>query len=179
MRALRYDTFGGALQVVEIPDPTPEPDGAVIEVALTGLCRSDFHAWTGHDADVVLPCIPGHEYAGVVRAAPSDPDLVGRRVVVPFVCACGACPECRRGSGQICRTQRQPGFTDPGSFAQFVAVPHARVNLVPLPDAVSDLAAAALGCRFATAWRALLPLPDCGRVRPSPCMAPVASGSPP
>lgn len=168
MRAIRYERFGGPVAVVEVPDPTPEPDGAVVEVALTGLCRSDFHAWAGHDGDVVLPCVPGHEYAGTVRAAPADPALVGRRVVVPFVCACGSCPECRRGAGQICRAQRQPGFTDPGSFARFVAVPHARVNVVPLPDDVSDAAAAALGCRFATAWRAL---ESVARLRPGESVA--------
>lgn len=156
MRALRYDSFGGPVTIETVPDPRPEPLDAIVKVSRTGLCRSDYRAWKGHDADVVLPCIPGHEYAGTVVAAPTLPHLVGRRVVVPFVIACGDCPECQHGQGQVCRFQRQPGFTDPGSFAEFVLVPRARTNLVPLPDSVGDDAAASLGCRFATAWRALV-----------------------
>ncbi|MFN8099349.1 MAG: alcohol dehydrogenase catalytic domain-containing protein [Dermatophilaceae bacterium] len=155
MRALRYESFGGPVTIEDVPEPTPTPQDAIVEVARTGLCRSDYRAWMGHDADVALPCIPGHEYTGIVRAAPSVPHLVGRRVAVPFVIACGDCPECQHGNGQVCRFQRQPGFTDPGSFAEFVLVPRARVNLVPLPDGIGDDAAASLGCRFGTAWRAL------------------------
>ncbi len=155
MRALRYESFGGPVTIEDLPEPTPTAQDAIVEVTRTGLCRSDYRAWMGEDSDVVLPCTPGHEYTGIVRAAPSLPHLVGRRVVVPFVIACGDCPECQHGNGQICRFQRQPGFTDPGSFAEFVLVPRARINLVPLPDGIGDDAAASLGCRFATAWRAL------------------------
>lgn len=155
MRALQYTSVAGPVHVVDLPVPAPEQDGALISVTRTGLCRSDWHGWQGHDSDTVLPCVPGHEFTGTVVEAPADPGLVGSRVVVPFVMACGRCPECVRGSAQICRAQRQPGFTDPGSFAEFVAVPAAAVNVVPLPDEVTDDAAAALGCRVATAWRAL------------------------
>lgn len=155
MRALQYDRFGGPLSVIEAPEPILEAGGAIVEVTRTGLCRSDWHGWQGHDSDTVLPCIPGHEFTGVVRAAPDLPGLVGARVVVPFVMACGRCRDCGAGAGQVCRAQRQPGFTDPGSFAERVAVPNAAVNLVPLPDSVRDDAAAALGCRMATSWRAL------------------------
>lgn len=155
MRALRYDSVGGPVTIADVPDPNAPPGGAVVEVARTGLCRSDWHGWRGHDSDTVLPCIPGHEFTGTVLEAPDAPEWLGRRVVVPFVMACGTCPECARGHGQVCRAQRQPGFTDQGSFAAYVPVVAARVNLVALSDAISDDAAAALGCRYATAWRAL------------------------
>jgi D-arabinose 1-dehydrogenase-like Zn-dependent alcohol dehydrogenase len=75
---------------------------------------------------------------------------------VPFVCACGACPECAAGDGQVCRHQSQPGFTQPGSFADAVALDHAEVNLVEVPEDLDAGAAALLGCRFATAYRGLV-----------------------
>jgi alcohol dehydrogenase len=78
---------------------------------------------------------------------------VGDRVTVPFVCACGDCRECRAGDHQVCPYQQQPGFTYWGSFAEYVAVPYAEVNLVRLPDEIGFTAAASLGCRFATAYR--------------------------
>ncbi len=165
MRALVYDAFGEVPAVREVPDPACPPDGAVISVEATGLCRSDWHAWVGHDDSVRLPHVGGHEYAGRVAAVGEHVRdwAVGDRVTVPFVCACGTCPACRQGHGNVCERQTQPGFDLPGSFADLVAVRHADVNLVRLPDDVPSTAAAALGCRFATAYRAVVGL---GQVRP-------------
>jgi alcohol dehydrogenase len=106
---------------------------------------------------VPLPHIPGHEFAGVVAAA--GPQVrsfaVGDRVTSPFVNGCGRCDWCRTGQAQVCPDQTQPGFTHPGSFAELVAVRAADLNLVALPDGIDFVAAAALGCRFATAYRAV------------------------
>lgn len=157
MRALVIEAFGIPAEVREVPEPGCPPDGVVIDVHATGLCRSDWHAWSGHDPDVVLPHVPGHEFAGVVTQ--TGPDVArlaaGDRVTVPFVLACGRCASCRAGAGQVCEDQRQPGFTLPGSFAERVAVPRADLNVVPLPDALDLVTAAGLGCRFATAHRAV------------------------
>ncbi|MGN6610085.1 MAG: alcohol dehydrogenase catalytic domain-containing protein [Jatrophihabitans sp.] len=165
MRAVRYEQFGGPLDVVDLEPPVCAPDGVVVRVEATGLCRSDWHGWMGHDADVVLPHVPGHEFAGVV--AEVGPEVtrwrVGDRVTAPFVCACGTCPTCRRGDLQVCERQQQPGFTHPGSFAEFVAVPVADLNVIALPDGLDAVAAAALGCRFATAYRAVV-----AHARPAP-----------
>jgi D-arabinose 1-dehydrogenase-like Zn-dependent alcohol dehydrogenase len=157
VRALRYDTFGGPIDLVEVVAPRPGPDDVVVAVTATGVCRSDWHGWQGHDSDISPPQIPGHELAGVVAAVGRDVRgwRGGERVTVPFVCACGACAVCRSGNGQVCPNQRQPGFTDPGSFADQVLIPFADTNLVALPDSISDVAAAALGCRYATSWRAV------------------------
>jgi alcohol dehydrogenase len=141
-----------------VRDPVPAPDGAVIRVEATGLCRSDWHGWRGHDPDInSFPHIPGHEFAGTVIEVGSDADraFVGRRVTMPFVAGCGSCPECRRGDPQICDRQFQPGFTGWGSFAEFVAVRYANGNLVPLPETMTSVAAAAMGCRFGTSYRAV------------------------
>ena len=157
VRALVMDAFGSPPQVREVDDPACPPDGVVIEVRATGLCRSDWHGWAGHDPDIVLPHVPGHEYAGVVIEVGELVRTVhvGARVTVPFVCACGICPTCRQGDGQVCENQYQPGFTAWGSFAERVAVPRADVNVVALPDELGFATAAGLGCRFATAYRAV------------------------
>ncbi|MEI5675675.1 MULTISPECIES: zinc-dependent alcohol dehydrogenase family protein [unclassified Nocardioides] len=156
MRAIRYDAYGATPALVDVPDPTCPADGVLVAVGATGVCRSDWHAWQGHDP-VPLPQVPGHEFAGVVAAV--GPQVrtvrVGQRVTAPFVCGCGRCAWCAAGDAQVCPDQQQPGFTMPGSFAELVAVPAADLNVVALPDDLDLVTAAALGCRFATSYRAL------------------------
>jgi alcohol dehydrogenase len=154
MRAIVYDAVGAPLRVASVPAPACPDDGVVLDVAATGVCRSDWHAWRGHEA-VPLPHIPGHEFAGVVAESAVPSFAVGDRVTSPFVMGCGRCSWCRSGQAQVCPDQTQPGFTHPGSFAERVAVRGAEVNLVRLPDEIDFVSAAALGCRFATAFRAL------------------------
>jgi alcohol dehydrogenase len=158
VRAVVVESFGIVPEVREVPDPAVPDDGAVVRVEATGVCRSDWHGWRGHDLDITLPHVPGHEFAGTVAAV--GPDVrgwsVGARVTAPFVFACGVCEQCRAGDGQVCPHQTQPGFTHDGSFATHVVVRRADVNLVALPDTGDTVAAAALGCRFATAHRAVV-----------------------
>jgi alcohol dehydrogenase len=156
MRAARYDQVGIRPRIARIPVPACPPDAAIVRVEATGVCRSDWHAWRGHDP-VPLPHVPGHEFAGTVDEIGSQVRkfAVGDRVTVPFVNGCGVCRWCRDGDAQVCPEQTQPGFTHPGSFAEYVAVRAADFNLVALPGGIDAVTAAALGCRFATAWRAL------------------------
>jgi len=170
MRALLYEEYGGPLRVVDVPEPMPSADGVVIRVGATGVCRSDWHGWQGHDPDITLPHVPGHELAGTIEAIGAGVRRwrVGDRVTVPFVCACGSCPRCAAGDHQVCDRQTQPGFTHWGSFAELVALHAADVNLVALPDAMSFTTAAALGCRYATSFRAVV---DHGKVRPGEWLA--------
>jgi alcohol dehydrogenase len=165
-----YDEFAGPLSVRDVPSPALSPDGVAVRVAATGVCRSDWHAWQGHDEGVRLPHVPGHELAGTVEAVGRDVRSwqVGDRVTAPFVCACGRCPRCLAGDHQVCDRQTQPGFTHWGSFAEFVTLHAADVNLVALPDDLSFAAAASLGCRFGTAFRAVV---HQGRVRPGQWVA--------
>jgi len=157
MRAVIYTEFGAVPTVQEVSAPDCPPGGVVIRVAATGLCRSDWHGWRGHDPDIALPHVPGHELAGTISVVGTDVRgwVVGDRVTVPFVCACGSCVPCTEGQQQVCDRQTQPGFTHWGSFAEYVGIGHADVNLVRLPDALEATVAASLGCRFATAYRAL------------------------
>ncbi|WP_375430094.1 zinc-dependent alcohol dehydrogenase family protein [uncultured Friedmanniella sp.] len=156
MRALVYDAVGAPPRLQDVPAPLCPADGVLVAVAATGVCRSDWHAWRGHDA-VSLPHVGGHELAGTVAAV--GPEVarfaVGDRVTTPFVNGCGRCAVCAAGDPQICPDQTQPGFTGPGSFADLVALHAADLNLVRLPAEVGFVEAAALGCRFATAYRAL------------------------
>ncbi|MFF9210973.1 MULTISPECIES: zinc-dependent alcohol dehydrogenase family protein [unclassified Streptomyces] len=158
MRAVVFERFGEPAEVRQVPDPAPAEHGVVVRVAATGLCRSDWHGWQGHDPDITLPHVPGHELAGVVEAVGAGVTgwRPGDRVTVPFVCACGRCPACAAGDQQVCERQTQPGFTHWGSFAEYVALDHADVNLVAVPEEMSFATAASLGCRFATAFRAVV-----------------------
>ncbi|KPF51647.1 MULTISPECIES: zinc-dependent alcohol dehydrogenase family protein [Rhizobium/Agrobacterium group] len=164
MRAMYFEAFGAAPEIRTLPDPTPTNAGVVISVKATGLCRSDWHGWMGHDPDIRLPHVPGHELAGTISAVGRDVRRfkVGDRVTVPFVSGCGHCMECRSGNQQVCEEQFQPGFTHWGSFAEYVAIDYADQNLVHLPEEISYETAASLGCRFATSFRAVV---DQGRLQ--------------
>ncbi|MFI1165192.1 zinc-dependent alcohol dehydrogenase family protein [Streptomyces sp. NPDC020801] len=190
MRAVVFERYGGQAEVRQVADPRPADHGVVVRVEATGLCRSDWHGWQGHDPGITLPHVPGHELAGVVEAV--GPRVTrwrpGDLVTVPFVCACGTCPACAAGDQQVCERQTQPGFTHWGSFAEYVALDHADVNLVAVPDGLSFVTAASLGCRFATAFRAVVQqgrvaagewvaVHGCGGVGLSAVMIAAASGA--
>jgi alcohol dehydrogenase len=158
MRAVMYERFRELPDVVTVDDPACAPGGVVLRVEATGLCRSDWHGWAGHDPDIRLPHVPGHELAGsIVDVGSNVRDWrVGDRVTTPFVIACGHCATCRRGDQQVCEDQQQPGFTQWGSFAELVSIDRADTNLVRIPDSMSMEVAASLGCRFSTAYRAVV-----------------------
>lgn len=170
MKAAIYEEFGKPLSIQNVPDPTPEAHGVVIQVKANGICRSDWHGWMGHDPDITLPHVPGHELAGVIVEIGKDVRnwQKGERVTLPFVCGCGTCPQCVSGNQQVCDHQFQPGFTHWGSFAQYVGIHYADNNLVRLPESVDFVTAASLGCRFVTSFRGIV---DQGRVSPGQWVA--------
>lgn len=190
MKAVYFERYGETPRIEDLPEPHPDPDGVVVSVQATGLCRSDWHGWMGHDADVQLPHVPGHELAGVVTRVGRDVKRwqLGDRVTAPFAVGCGVCRQCVKGQQQICDDYFQPGFTAWGSFAERVAIRHADANLVLLPPEVDFITAAMLGCRFTTAFRAVahqgavrggewLAVHGCGGVGLSAIMIAVALGA--
>ncbi len=158
MKAAQFAAYGGPIEIIDVPDPSPPDGGVVVEVRANGVCRSDWHGWVGHDASIALPHVPGHEMSGVVTEVGEgvDPSFVGRRVVVPFILSCGECSQCVSGNQQVCERQYQPGFSGWGAFAPYVSLPYASDNLVELPEEMTFVTAAGLGCRFATAFRAVV-----------------------
>jgi len=155
MKAALYNEFQGPISIANVIDPNPSEFGVVIKVEASGLCLSDWHGWMGHDPDIVLPHVPGHELAGTIMSVGKKVKnwRAGQRVTVPFVGGCGSCNYCLEGNQQVCDFQFQPGFTAWGSFAEFVVIDYADINLVELPADMNFLEAAALGCRFITAYR--------------------------
>lgn len=162
MKAAVYESFNGPIHVKSIPKPKLRHESSVIlQVIATGVCRSDWHGWKGHDDDILhhgLPFVPGHEFSGIVVEIGTSVQRikVGDRVAVPFILSCGRCVECQVEKPTVCLNQSQPGFTMFGSFAEFVEVTRADRNLTILPKGVSFVEAAALGCRFTTAYRAVV-----------------------
>ncbi len=190
MRAVVYREFGGPVAIEDVAEPECPVDGAVVRVEATGLCRSDWHGWRGHDPDIALPHVPGHELAGTIEAVGRDVERWrgGERVTVAFVGSCGRCAPCLAGEGQVCDDQQQPGFHYWGSFAERVAVRRADLNVVELPAGLDMVTAASLGCRFGTAYRAVtmqgraapgewVAIHGCGGVGLSAVMVALASGA--
>lgn len=170
MRAAQIISYQEALRVSDVPDPSPAEHGVVLQVEATGICLSDWHAWMGHEPLPGLPHVPGHEMAGVVAEVGAGVERweVGDRVTVPFSIGCGDCRSCREGHLNTCDVGFTPGFTTWGSFAELVAIDHADNNLVAVPAEIASVDAAALGCRFITAFRALA---DRGRLLPGEWLA--------
>jgi len=152
--------YDAPLEVTEVESVTPASDGIVVETAACGICRSDWHAWKGH-----WPSVPtdghilGHEPAGTVTAVGEDVEdfAVGDEVGIPFNVACGHCDNCWSGDSHLCSDGLSLGFTGdlPGAFASEFAIPHADFNAVHLPEGMTAVEMAGLGCRFATAFHGL------------------------
>jgi len=175
MKAAVYRQFGGPIRIETVPRPRlTTADSIVVQVMATGVCRSDWHGWKGHDSDIIqhgLPFVPGHELSGIVVQVGKDVTCCrpGDRVMAPFLLTCGSCHYCQQYDRcTVCAHQEQPGFTYWGSFAEYVAIPRANRHVQILPPAVSFVQAAALGCRFTTAYRAVK---QQGRVAPGTVVA--------
>ena len=140
MKTILYKEFRGSIFLREVPSLDPENHGVVLKILATGMCLSDWHGWQGHDNGLKLPHIPGHELVGEIVALGKHVKnfKIGEHVTVPFVCGCGNCYQCQSGNHQVCDNQSQPGFTHWGSFAEFMKLNYADVNLVKVPEIISS-----------------------------------------
>ncbi|MGI8912703.1 MAG: alcohol dehydrogenase catalytic domain-containing protein [Chloroflexota bacterium] len=158
MKAAVMTRYAAPLEIQQLPAPVPGPRDALIRVAACGICRSDWHLWQRNlvhlGLDPALPFVPGHEFGGVVEAVGADIHhfTVGERVSVPFHLACGHCEYCLTGRSNVCLAYGIIGVHHSGGYGQQSVVPNADVNLVHLPDDVDFVTAAALGCRYMTAF---------------------------
>jgi D-arabinose 1-dehydrogenase-like Zn-dependent alcohol dehydrogenase len=162
MRAARVSGPRAHFEVREIAIPEIDEDDALIKVGASGICRTDWHVWKGDFDWNEVPFPPsgvfGHEIGGTVEAVGSRVTSLqpGQKVTVPWNFACGRCSSCRRGFQNRCDQGSAPQLV-PGSggWAEYIRVPNADLNCVALPDGVDELTAAALGCRYMTAWRSI------------------------
>ena len=162
MKAARLIEQRKPLEMVELPDPSPGPGEAVVEVEACGICRTDWHVWNGDWGWVgmtpQLPLTMGHEIGGRVIAVGAGVTAVqpGDRITVPFHEACGRCHYCLIGRSNLCDEMQFLGLTHDGGYARYAVIRNADFNCIPLPDAVDMLSAAAIGCRYMTAFHAVV-----------------------
>ncbi len=174
MRAAVFDGVRKPLVVRDMPDPVPNADGVLIRVEANGICRTDWHLWSGDwtwvGIQLPVPHVFGHEFCGVVEEAGANVKnwKKGDRVLVPFSQGEGTCEWCRTGHQNVCDTPLVPGVAYWGGFGSRVAVPFADVNLVRLPEGIEFTDAASMGCRYMTAFHALIDEAD---VRPGEWLA--------
>jgi 2-desacetyl-2-hydroxyethyl bacteriochlorophyllide A dehydrogenase len=136
-------------KVVDVDPPVPGPDQVVVEVSRVGLCGTDVELFTGTmpyllSGVQVVPFVPGHEWAGTVRAVGpgvSD-DWIGRRVTGDTMLGCGRCPVCHGGRHHVCPDRHEIGIRGnwPGALAELLLVPVPALRR--LPDALDDAAGA-------------------------------------
>jgi D-arabinose 1-dehydrogenase-like Zn-dependent alcohol dehydrogenase len=174
MRGAVITQYKQPLEVQNLPDPEPGPADAIIQTEACGICRSDWHLWQHHwtwlGIDLTLPRVPGHEFGGTIVEVGSDVKAfrVGDRVTVPFHLGCGHCERCRSGHYNLCLAYGVIGVHHDGGYGTLVKVPNANTTLVPLPENVDSFTAAALGCRFMTAYHGIV---DQAAVRPGEWVA--------
>jgi D-arabinose 1-dehydrogenase-like Zn-dependent alcohol dehydrogenase len=162
MKAAVMEGIRQPLVVREVPDPSLPANGVVVRVEANGICRSDWHLWTGDwtwvGLQVALPHVLGHEFCGVVEEVGREVTrwAKGDRVLVPFSMGDGTCEWCRSGRHNICDAVLTPGVVSWGGYARRAAIPFADVNLVPLPAAVEFVEAASMGCRYMTSFHGVV-----------------------
>lgn len=156
MRAVRYHGPKQRLKLEEVPLPAPEPGQVVVQVKAAGLCHTDLHFLSGLLDLGVRPVTLGHEVVGrVAQVGAGVTDIeAGERVIVYYYVGCGRCLHCLNGDENLCGALRaEYGFVSDGGFAGALKVP-AR-NCIPLPDDLSDEAAAPIGCSVTTGIHAM------------------------
>ena len=155
MRAVRYHGPGKLFQLDTVPRPEPGAGEVLVRVTASGMCHTELHFRSGLLNLGVAPLTMGHEVVGRIESVGEgvSGDRVGERVIVYYYLGCGHCEYCRVGNEQLCPNLRaEYGFISDGGYADFLSVP-AR-NAVPLPDAISDIEAAPIGCGVTTAVHA-------------------------
>jgi 2-desacetyl-2-hydroxyethyl bacteriochlorophyllide A dehydrogenase len=174
MRAVVVERPGTA-GLRRVPRPEPGAGEVLVRVGAAGICGSDVEVLEGRRPAqyVRYPIIPGHEWAGTVKAIGPGVENIreGAAVVAEGFRACGDCARCREGRTNLCAAEyAETGFTHAGAFADFLCVPAHLVHQLP-PG--TDLAAAAVLEPAACVAQGLLEV----ELRPGMTAAVVGSGT--
>jgi NADPH:quinone reductase-like Zn-dependent oxidoreductase len=158
MKAVRFHQHGGpdVLRYEDAPDPALAPGEVLVRVRACALNRLDIWERAGLPAvKIPMPHISGSDVAGEVAAANATDVVVGQRVMLQPGMSCGRCIMCLSGRDNQCARYEVLGYMNhPGGYADLVKVP--AQNLVPLPDDVDFVRAAAFPLTFVTAWHMLM-----------------------
>ncbi len=158
MKAVVFHEQGGidVLHVEEMPQPTPGPNEVVVKVRACGANRLDIYSRTGRTKVVPMPHISGSEVAGEIAALGDAVTglSVGQAVAVAPYFFCGQCEFCRSGEEVLCLKGDILGLACQGGYAEYVSVPAS--SIVPLPQSVDFISAAAVGLATITAWHMLV-----------------------
>src|SRR5262245_50316936 len=176
MRAVRFHQHGGpdVLRYEEVPDPKPGPGEALIRVRACALNHLDLWQRRGLPrVTIPLPHISGSDVAGEVVASPSAAVPAGTRVMLQPGISCGRCEACLNGWDNECPSYEVLGYLNhPGGYAEYVTVP--LQNLIPIPDEIDFVRAAAFPLTFLTAWHMLV---TCAGLRRGEDVLVLAAGS--
>jgi NADPH:quinone reductase-like Zn-dependent oxidoreductase len=158
MKAIRFHAHGGpeVLTYEDAPDPVARPGHVVVKVAACALNHLDLWQRRGLDrVTLPMPHISGADVAGtIVEVGEGLPDLApGQRVMLQPGLSCGRCVACLSGADDRCPRYDVLGYQSEGGYADLVAVPAA--NVIPLPDHIDFVTAAAFPLTFLTAWHML------------------------
>ena len=164
MRAAVVEELNKPLVVRNVPDPECPADGAIVRVGANGICRTDWHLWTGDWAwrglAIQPPFVLGHEFSGTIEEVGRAVTgwKRGDRVIFPMNPGEGTCAWCLSGNQHVCASGASlvPGVSYWGAFGEYVAIRFASVNLVRLPDSLSFVDSASLACRYMAAFHGLI-----------------------
>ena len=163
-----------ALEVMEVPTPSPGPGEALVRVVGCGMCHTDLH-YLDHGVKTFKepPIILGHEAAGTVeKLGDGSGDVAeGDRVLIPAVLSCGTCRYCRRGRENICDNLVMLGNNMDGAYAEFVVVPASQ--LIAVPASIPLERASIIADAVSTPYHAVK---HRGRVQPGDIVAVVGCG---
>lgn len=157
MKAVRFHQHGGpeVLRYEEAPEPQVGPGEALVRVRACALNHLDLFQRRGLDrVRIPMPHISGADVSGEIVASP-DPEVpAGRRVMLQPGLSCGRCEACVAGRDNECPHYDVLGYQSEGGYAELVRVP--LQNLIPIPDSIGFVEAAAFPLTFLTAWHMLI-----------------------
>ncbi len=155
MKAVQFIKANNALELRNVPKPTPGKNEVLIKIKAAGICHSDAHYRRGTSKVGKVPVTLGHEVAGVIEEVGSEvsKSKVGERVCVHYLVTCGKCKFCKSGDEQFCVEGQMIGNRLDGGYAEYIAVPER--NAVPLPEEITFEQGATLMCASATSYHAL------------------------